>query len=211
MTGPRTLLLGSLLLAGCVDRDPMTAQPRYDVYEENPFFADARAMRPSVPGAVSQEAHRRALPGGIRPDGSDWLDRVPVPLTRELLELGRQHFEVTCATCHGLLADGESVVARKMTVRPPPSLIAPHSHALTTAPTWLETRTAPTGSLPHPPGFYFTVITSGFGLMPSYADMLGPRERWAVVAYLQALALSQGASLAAAPPEIQQRLLGEAP
>ncbi len=61
-------------------------------------------------------------------------------------------------------------------------------------------------ALPHPPGFYFAVITEGYGLMPSYADALKPSERWAVVAYLRALAFSQLAPVSAAPPAVQASL-----
>lgn len=206
-----SLTAGVLLLA-CEDRDPMTQQPRADVYAPSPLFADGRAMRPPVPGSVSQEGYRlQATPSGGDPDAGQWLEQLPLPLTRALLEEGRQRFEVACATCHGLLADGNSMVARNMRARPPPSLLAPHIHASETAPTRFQVTGPPTGRLPHPPGYYYTVITDGFGLMPSYADMLAPEERWAVVAYLQALALSQAAPLALAPPDVQAQLLGGTP
>ncbi|WP_223640402.1 cytochrome c [Corallococcus sp. EGB] len=66
-----------------------------------------------------------------------------------------------------------------------------------------------TGDLPHPPGFYFQVISHGFGVMPSYGPQLSPHERWAVVAYLRALGRSQRAPLTAAPPDVQARLRQE--
>ncbi|MBN9681498.1 cytochrome c [Corallococcus sp. NCSPR001] len=66
-----------------------------------------------------------------------------------------------------------------------------------------------TGELPHPPGFYFAVISHGFGVMPAYGPQLTPHERWAVVAYLRALGRSQRAPLTAAPPDVQARLLKE--
>ncbi|RKG81598.1 cytochrome c [Corallococcus sp. CA049B] len=66
-----------------------------------------------------------------------------------------------------------------------------------------------TGDLPHPPGFYFAVISQGFGVMPAYGPQLTPQERWAVVAYLRALGRSQRAPLTVAPPEVQARLRQE--
>ncbi|WP_254360455.1 c-type cytochrome [Corallococcus exiguus] len=66
-----------------------------------------------------------------------------------------------------------------------------------------------TGDLPHPPGFYFAVISQGFGVMPAYGPQLTPHERWAVVAYLRALGRSQRAPLTVAPPEVQARLRQE--
>jgi hypothetical protein len=68
---------------------------------------------------------------------------------------------------------------------------------------------AQAGELPHPPGFYYSVISEGFGVMPAYGAQLQPRERWAIVAYLRALGRSQRAPLSSAPPDIQTRLLQE--
>ncbi|XXF78119.1 c-type cytochrome [Myxococcaceae bacterium GXIMD 01537] len=66
---------------------------------------------------------------------------------------------------------------------------------------------AAAGDLPHPPGYYFTVISEGYGVMPSYGLELEPRERWAVVAWLRVLARSQRSPLDAAPPEVRRQLL----
>src|SRR5213075_2566109 len=94
----------------------------------------------------------------------------------ELLQLGRSRFEIFCAACHGLLGDGDSIVARNMALRPPPNLLAPpYSERL--------------------PGSYYRTITFGFGLMAPYSAELDNRERWAVVAYLKALQRSQSGSI----------------
>lgn len=196
----RALPLLLLLAAACEDRDPMTRQPRGDPYRASDVFADGRVMRPLVEDTMSQEAYARAR--GLPPLGSPdagWPAQVPLPLTRALLAEGRTRYEVTCAACHGLLADGNTSVARRMLLRPPPPLVGNDRHG-----------SPGPGRLAHPPGYYFAAITQGYGLMPSYADALLPRERWAVVAYLQALALSQGAPLALAPPDEQARLREEA-
>lgn len=66
-----------------------------------------------------------------------------------------------------------------------------------------------TGDLPHPVGFYFSVISEGFGVMPAYGAQLSPDERWAVVAYLRALGRSQRAPLSAAPADVRARLRQE--
>jgi mono/diheme cytochrome c family protein len=114
---------------------------------------------------------------------------APVRLDADLLALGRRKFDVHCATCHGVLGDGQSQVALNMSLRKPPSL---HEYRSV------------------PDGYIFQVITRGFGLMPSYAGDLSPHERWAVVAYVRALQLSQAASLQQVPPQIRQRLDREA-
>lgn len=172
------------------DIDPMKRQPRFDPYSANEFFADRRAMRQPPLGAVARTSPD---PGDPRVTGfseGSPVRRIPVPLSRDLFVQGRKHFDIFCAPCHGLAADGDSVVARQMQLRPPPSL--------------LETRyrTLADGDL-------YRVVSQGYGLMPSYQSELEPNERWAVVAYVRALQRSQGVALSEAPPDVRARVLGE--
>jgi mono/diheme cytochrome c family protein len=118
------------------------------------------------------------------------VTEIPVAITPALLQTGHKEFDIVCATCHGLLGDGRSLVAANMSLRPPPNL---HDRRDMTV------------------GYYFQVITQGYGLMPSYAAELSVEERWAVIAYLRALQLSQNAPLALAPPEERARLQREQP
>jgi mono/diheme cytochrome c family protein len=151
----------------------MVSQPKALPYSSSELFEDGRSMRSPVAGTVPREMLATL---GVR--------RVPVDAA--VLARGRGRFDVFCATCHGLVGDGVSLVARNMALRPAPSL---HARA------------------DQPPGYYFEVITLGRGLMPSYAAQLSVEDRWAVVAYVRALQLSQRARLQDAPPEVQQRLL----
>jgi mono/diheme cytochrome c family protein len=189
----RGALLLLPLLAACGDTtlfDPMERQPKFKPFAANPQFEDGRAMRTPPAGTVPREQQT------MRPDLTLGLDSagavvtaIPIPLTREVMDLGRTKFEIHCAVCHGLLGDGVSPVATQMSLRPPPNL----------------------HKLRNPgPGHVFQVISQGFGLMASYAPELTPQERWAVVAYLEALRRSQAATLAEAPPDIQKQLREEA-
>ncbi|HVE84305.1 MAG TPA: cytochrome c [Myxococcales bacterium] len=166
----------------------MESQRKYLPYQENELFEDGRAMRAPPEGTVPREVLKRSeLPAaGKTPEGTV-ITRIPLPITPEVMARGRKRFDIFCATCHGLLGDGNSMVARNMSVRPPPSL---HDFA------------------GRPVGFYFDVITDGFGLMPSYRRELPVEDRWAVVAYLLALQRSQRAPLAQAPPDERERLTG---
>jgi mono/diheme cytochrome c family protein len=114
-----------------------------------------------------------------------YVTSVPVPVTRKLLELGRQRYDITCGTCHGTLGDGDSIVARNMALRPPPSL---HRY------------------INRPAGYIFEVATKGFGMMASYAAELTVEERWAVVAYIRALQLSQSTPAAQLPADVRGKL-----
>lgn len=171
--------------------DPMKVQPKYLAYGQSSFFADGRAMRTPIPGTVPREKRlgTAALTEGLGPEGRP-IDRIPIPLSREAIERARTSFDVLCAACHGTLGDGNSVVARKMSLRPPPSL---HDFK------------------DRPDGFFYATITQGYGFMPTYADMLSIEERWRVVAYVRALQLSQAQPFPSAPPDVQRRLRKEQP
>ncbi len=179
----------ALLAAGCDVLDPMLEQDKVLTYRPSDFYPDGVSMRAPPSGTVARGA---ALPPevatGLQPDGTP-VARIPVQVTSEMLQLGRKRFEIVCAACHGLVGDGRSLVARNMSLRPPPSL---HDFV----------------SLSD--GYLYQVISRGYGLMPSYSAELPVEERWAVVAYVRALQLSQRTQVAAAPPEVRARLLGEA-
>lgn len=173
------------LLGGCEVFDPMISQQKVKAYRESEFWPDRISQRPPQPGAVSREdVLAPEVATGRGPDGKA-LARVPVPLTRALLERGRTRFDVNCAVCHGYLADGVSLVARNMSLRPPPSLLA---------------------RAQMPDGWYFQVMSEGFGVMPSYASALTPEDRWAIVAYLRALQLSQSRTIGELAPDDRARL-----
>jgi cbb3-type cytochrome c oxidase subunit III len=198
-----TLLLLGLSAAGCDENvlDPMAdRQPKANRYKESDFYADGLSMRAPPAGTVPREritqnptfTTGRAADGPMQPNGEPlphYLNAIPTRVTRPLLDLGRKRFDITCGTCHGPLGDGDSIVARQMSLRPPPSL-----HKYTD----------------RPAGYFFEVISKGFGMMASYAAELSIEERWAVVAYVRALQLSQSTPLDELSPEERRRLETEA-
>ncbi len=177
------LALGSLAGVGCgfpntADVDPMEHQPKFKPYRTSPFFDDHRAMRAPPADTVAQE-HDFGNPVGDMPDGgvAQSSDTSPMAVTQESLDLGQAKFNQVCAVCHGYLANGVSVVANKMSIRRPPSLVDDQYRN-------------------RPDVFFFNAITNGYGYMNPYRDMLSSHERWAVVAYLRALQLSQNTAVA---------------
>jgi mono/diheme cytochrome c family protein len=174
MTRAAMIATALLVVAACDDRqafhrpDPswerMLEQPRVDPYAE--------PMRRPPPGTVAFQTVARGdevLTGAI--DGA-YVARIPVPLSEADLRHAETQFDTYCAACHGVLGDGDSAVAPHMSLRRPPSL---HEDRIRG----------------YPPGRIFGVITRGYGLMPSYAPRLSVDERWGVVAYVEALQLSQ--------------------
>jgi mono/diheme cytochrome c family protein len=180
-----------LLLAACSgvveqpDFERMIDQPSARPFEASSWFADGRAMRPPPAGVV---AHGRVVGQPERTEGlSDkvYAARIPIALDRRVLDAGRARFDIYCAACHGLRGDGDSEVARNMELRKPPNLLAPPIRD-------------------YPPGRVFHAATAGYGLMPAYRAELSVDERWAVVAYLRALQLSQSVPLDQLPISLRQ-------
>ena len=197
-----TLSLFAVAASACDENilDQMAdSQPKANRYRESSFYEDGLTMKAPPQGTVPREriTLNPRLTTGREPDGPIqtngeplpvYVKTIPVPVTRKLLEVGRKRYDITCGTCHGPLGDGDSIVARQMALRPPPSL-----HRYTE----------------RPAGYIYEVATKGFGMMASYAAELTVEERWAVVAYIRALQLSQGmAATDLSPAERQQVEIG---
>lgn len=190
------------LLPGCrteqtlVTPDPhlerMLTQPKRLPYQADPLLPGGMVMQKPPEGTVPVDmvVGSPSLTTGIADDR--WTDRIPLPVDRPLVETGHQRFDLFCATCHGVLGDGVSVVASKMSLRQPPSLQDTRIRA-------------------YPPGRIFATIRQGYGLMPGYAVQLSVHDSWAVVAYVRALQVARGAPVASLPPEVRARLAKEAP
>jgi len=164
----------------------MHMQPRYNSLDASAFFDDGRSARPAVPGTVAR--------GNLRINSHLYtgkvngvvVDAFPFPVTRQVLERGRERYNIYCTPCHDEVGTGHGMIVRRG-FPPPPSY---HSDRLRTAPA----------------GHYFDVMTNGFGAMRSYADRVSPQDRWAIVAYIRALQLSQHATLAEVPEKERGQL-----
>lgn len=171
------IVLALAALLGC--RHEMYDQPKYEPFETSSFFPDGESSRPLVPGTVARgqlriDAH---FDQGLV-DGKE-AETFPIPVDRPLLERGRQRFNIYCSPCHGETGDGQGMIVRRG-FPAPPSFHDPHL------------REAPVGH-------FFETITHGHGAMYSYASRVAPRDRWAIIAYIRALQLSQHARLADVP------------
>ncbi len=185
--GVAVLLLSGVALAGC--RQDMHDTPRFEAFEENDFFADKRAMRPFVEGTVARGMLRDDdLFHTASSDGVELTESLPpnVVVDKALLERGQDRFNIYCAPCHSQLGDGNGMVVQRGYKRP----VSFHDQRLR------DERV----------GYFYDVISNGFGQMPSYAAQIAPADRWAVVAYIRALQLSQGATLDDVPPADRQAL-----
>ncbi|HNP15298.1 MAG TPA: cytochrome c [Terrimesophilobacter sp.] len=173
-----------LFLVGC--RQEMYDQPRVEPFEGSSFFSDGLADRPAVEGTVPREGlqlYELFFHG--REDG-EFARRFPFPVTRDLLERGRERYDIYCAICHDRAGMGRGMAVQRG-FRPPPSL---HDDRLR------ETS----------PGYLFDVITNGFGAMIDYADRIEPRDRWAVVAYIRVLQARRSVHESDLPEHVRREL-----
>ena len=167
-----------LILAGC--RQDMHDQPRFKPLARSDFYTDLRSARPPVEGTVARGELREDTYLYTGKIGNNPGDYMPFPVTAELLARGQQRYDIYCAPCHSRVGDGNGVIPSRGFPRKPPSY---HIERLRKAPL----------------GYFFDVITNGFGAMPDYASQIAPRDRWAIVAYIRALQLSQDATAADVP------------
>ncbi len=173
------VVLGGIgLLSGC--RLDMHVQPRLNPLAKSDFFPDQRGARPLVDGTVARgdlHADTYFYTGKI---GNNPGDYMPFPVTKEVLERGRERFNIYCAPCHSPLGDGNGFIpSRGFSVKPP----SYHIPRLQKAPL----------------GYFYDVMSNGFGIMSDYSSQISPRDRWNIVAYIRALQLSQNATMADVP------------
>lgn len=173
-----SIILATLSLVGC--RLDMHDQPRFKPLAESDFYGDLRSARPPVDGTVARgQLHEDSYfyTGKV---GNNPGDYMPFPVTADLLARGRERFNIYCSPCHSRLGDGNGMIVQRG-FRAPPSY---HTERLRKAPL----------------GYFFDVMTHGFGAMPEYAPQIPPQDRWCIVAYIRALQLSQEATMSDLPP-----------
>lgn len=165
----------------------MHDQPRYEPLERSTFFDDGRSARPFVEGTVAR--------GQLHLDDHFYTGKVngelvttlPFAATPEVLARGQERYNIFCSPCHDQVGTGRGMIVQRG-FRQPPSF---HIDRLRQAPV----------------GHFFDVMTNGFGTMYSYADRVAPKDRWAIVAYIRALQLSQNATLEDVPATERSKLL----
>ena len=173
------------LVVGC--RQDMHDQPKYKPLAPSHFWDNGASARPLVESTVA----RGHLDDDVelytgKTAGGKVVEALPLPLTSGLLKRGQQRFNIYCSPCHDRVGSGRGMVVQRG-FKAPPSF---HSDRLRQAPV----------------GYFFDVMTNGFGAMLDYRAQVEPADRWAIVAYIRALQRSQQATLADVPPEVAAQL-----
>jgi mono/diheme cytochrome c family protein len=181
------LVLLAAGLSAC--RQDMHDQPKYIPLRPSDFFLDGRSARPLSEGTIPR-GHLNDDPAfftGKGPDGK-LINYFPIAVDKDVILRGQQRFNVYCSPCHDRTGSGNGMIVRRG-YRHPPSY---HTQRL----------------IEQPDGHFFDVITNGFGAMPDYAVQIQPQDRWAIVAYIRALQLSQQATMNDVPADARGQLGG---
>jgi mono/diheme cytochrome c family protein len=181
----------------------MQDQPKMKPFRSSPFFRDGLSTRPPVEGTIARgylktdtefytgkKAGKPATtgatqtPAGPQPSGAsaapalqgaaaypDDVEVFPIAVTPQVVERGKQRYEIFCSACHGYTGNGDGMIVRRGFRR---------------AASFNDDRLRQA-----PVGHFFDAVTNGWGVMPSYAPQIPPEDRWAIIAYIRALQLSQ--------------------
>jgi mono/diheme cytochrome c family protein len=162
---------------GC--RQDMQDQPKFFPQRGTTLYTDGRSVRPQVANTVARnQLHEDSYFATGLVDGKEG-DGLPFPLTAQVLQRGQERYNIYCTPCHSRVGNGEGMIVQRGYAKAGNF----HTARLQTAPL----------------GHFFHVITNGYGAMPDYASQVTPADRWAIVAYIRALQLSQNATQADVP------------
>lgn len=167
-------------------RQDMHDQPRPEPLEKSVFFEDGRSSRPLLDGTIARghlKLDEHFYTGKVN---GELVKTLPFPVTLAVLQHGRERFNIYCAPCHSATGDGRGMIVQRGLKQPE----SYHSQRLRDVAV----------------GHFFDVMTNGFGAMYSYGDRIPPKDRWAIIAYIKALQLSQGANLRDLPAQDQQQI-----
>jgi len=185
-----------LCLAGTGCRRDMQDQPKMKPYRGTTFFTDGLSGRQPIQGTIprgflrTDTEYYTGKKSGATPSASpaaspaaaqavagqvnafpDDLETFPFPVTEDTVRRGRERYDIFCSVCHGMTGNGDGMVVRRGFRR---------------AASFNDDRLRQA-----PVGHFFDAITNGWGAMPSYAAQIPVQDRWAIVAYIRALQLSQ--------------------
>ncbi len=167
------LVVSFVLVTGC--RQDMHNQPKYKPMRYSAFFPDQRVARPLLPGTVARGHLNEDALFYTGKDGDQPAAVMPFPVTGEVLARGQERFNIYCTPCHDRTGAGNGMIVQRGFKRP----TSFHTDRLRAIPV----------------GYIYQVISNGFATMPSYAAQIPPHDRWAIVAYIRALQLSQHAAV----------------
>jgi len=173
------LLTAAVTLAAC--RQDMHNGPRYKPLQASTFFPSGGSARTLVANTVPRGFLREDELLNTGKVNGQLVNLFPMPVTATVMARGQERFNVFCSPCHGRTGEGNGMIVQRGFRRPP----SYHEQRLRDAPA----------------GYFFDVMTNGFGAMQDYSAQVPVADRWAIAAYIRALQLSHGATVADVPAD----------
>lgn len=188
MRSKHALLIAGLAIFSTACRQDMHDQPKYKGLQESALWPDGKAARPLVEGTIARGRLRQDPHKFLGKMGDGFAPGLPASykVDQAFLTRGQQRFNIYCSPCHGKTGYGDGMVVQRG-FKAPPSY---HIDRLRSQPS----------------GYYYDVITNGYGTMVSYASRIPVDDRWAIVAYVRALQLSQNATIDDVPESDRAKL-----
>jgi mono/diheme cytochrome c family protein len=180
-------VLAAMVLVGVGCKQKMSYQPRYDPLERTDSFENKASSRPLVAGTVPRGFLRENPEVFLgRKATGEYVTDFPFPITEAVMKRGKERYDIYCTMCHGFTGYANGMIVQRGFSKPP---------------SFHEDVTRNKAN-----GYYFSVITNGYGAMPSHAHQIPVSDRWAIIAYLRALQLSQNARLEDVPADKRSQL-----
>ncbi|HSE18334.1 MAG TPA: cytochrome c [Pyrinomonadaceae bacterium] len=170
----------SFFTNGLASRQPITGTiPRGYLRDDKPEFYTGKKSRPGEPAASATPAQQQTAGGAQQQQVAgaqqnsfpDDVEEIPIPVTKEIVQRGQERYNIFCSACHGMTGNGDGMIVRRGFRR---------------AASFNDDRLRQA-----PVGHFFDAMTNGWGAMPAYAPQIPVQDRWAIVAYIRALQLSQ--------------------
>ena len=171
-------------VSGC--RQDMHDQPKYRPLRASAFFENTSSARPLVEGTIARGTLQTDAAFFTGKNGAMLVSELPFPVTQAVLDRGQERYNIYCTPCHDGTGSGNGLVVQRGFPKPQ---------------TYHSDRLRQTEA-----GYFFDVITNGFGRMPDYRAQITPRDRWNIVAYIRALQLSQHAAPSDVPDAERAKL-----
>jgi mono/diheme cytochrome c family protein len=175
----------------------MYDQPRGKPYRASSLFPDGAMSRTPPAGteaysrgsSADTTSGREGVDDVARNASAQAAAAMPGPLTPAMLRQGKTLYGVYCLPCHSPAGDGDGRIVERGFPAPPTY----HSDRLRGV----------------PDRHIFDVISNGYGVMAPYGDRIRPEDRWAIVAFVRALQLSQHAEIDKLPPDVRAKVQGD--
>ena len=182
----------------------MGMQPKFREQQSNELFADGRADRPEIIGTVARgqlqaddhlyRGFAMATDEKTGKPAAKFFDGFPssIKVDAKLLNRGQDRFNIYCSVCHGYDGYGHGPVNERGLQ------LQAQEHG-----NWVQAANLTTDPVKsRPAGHIYNTINVGIRNMPGYGPQIPVRDRWAIVAYVRALQLSQDVPTKLVSPDV---------